>query len=694
VMDMLEKNVIILQPALNPDGSQRYAGWVNANLSLAGVTDPNTREFREPAPSSRTNHYWFDLNRDWLLAQHPESRSRLEIFHQWLPTMLNDYHEHGSFLSTFFSPGVRSRTNLLIPDENWVLTEKVSAYHSDILGEISVMHFTKESYDDFYLGKGSTYPDIFGAIGILYEQPNPRGVSRTLNDMHYSLSFSTRNQVFNSFSALKAAVDMKYEMQDFQRNYFTKCHKQAAKEPVQAYVFGTQEDVSLSREMYRMLAAHNIDVYGMSKEVILDGRTYKPGSAWVVPVKQTGYAVIKTLFERVDTFQDTVFYDISAWTASLAMNLPHAGVKDTKGLLGGRIASEEAFGTGMPADIPLSHYAYLIETTDFYNYTLLYTLMDKGVFLRVADQPFSYRVNGQEKEFRAGTVLVAVGQQKLSPQVLHQLIVTSCEQYKGASIGIHSVEAGLSTGGMDLGSNRFRMITKPSVALLTDRGATYGVVGEFWHLFDSRLGIPVSLIEADAVRDFSGYNVLIVAGNISLTKAAQERLQEWSSRPGNTFVAVGAGYRTLNEIGVSQIKHVPRQTEASAAAGGTYEESLGQRASSRVNGVILEAAPDSTHPLAFGAVLPTVPLFKNSDMVVAEPRSRFGVPVRYTPLLLMSGYLQKRYMEDYSGTPAVLVARGVVFFADNPVFRAYWHGSTRLFLNSIFYRELLPMGAL
>lgn len=102
VMDMLEKNVIILQPALNPDGSQRYAGWVNANLSLAGVTDPNTREFREPAPSSRTNHYWFDLNRDWLLAQHPESRSRLEIFHQWLPTMLNDYHEHGSFLSTFF----------------------------------------------------------------------------------------------------------------------------------------------------------------------------------------------------------------------------------------------------------------------------------------------------------------------------------------------------------------------------------------------------------------------------------------------------------------------------------------------------------------------------------------------------------------------------------------------------------------
>ena len=122
----------------------------------------------------------------------------------------------------------------------------------------------------------------------------------------------------------------------------------------------------------------------------------------------------------------------------------------------------------MPADIPLSHYAYLIETTDFYNYTLLYTLMDKGVFLRVADQPFSYRVNGQEKEFRQ----VRPGSRwptKLSPQVLHQLIVTSCEQYKGASIGIHSVEAGLSTGGMDLGSNRFRMITKPSVALLTDR---------------------------------------------------------------------------------------------------------------------------------------------------------------------------------------------------------------------------------
>ena len=130
------------------------------------------------------------------------------------------------------------------------------------------MHFTKESYDDFYLGKGSTYPDIFGAIGILYEQPNPRGVSRTLNDMHYSLSFSTRNQVFNSFSALKAAVDMKYEMQDFQRNYLQNVINKLQKSRYRRMCLA-QEDVSLSREMYRMLAAHNIDVYGMSKEVIL-----------------------------------------------------------------------------------------------------------------------------------------------------------------------------------------------------------------------------------------------------------------------------------------------------------------------------------------------------------------------------------------------------------------------------------------
>lgn len=693
VLEILEKNVIILQPALNPDGSLRYAAWVNSNLSLAGTTDPNSREFREPTPSSRSNHYWFDLNRDWLPAQHPESRSRLEVYHRWLPTMVNDYHEQGNAVATFFSPGVRSRTNLLIPDENWLLTQKVSAFHSEILGEIGVMHFTKEGFDDFYLGKGSTYPDIFGAIGSLYEQPNPRGVERELNNMHYSLSFSVRNQVYNSFSALKAAVALKAEMQEFQRSYFANCHKQATKEPVQAYVFGAPEDVSLSRELYRMLAAHNIDVYRLAKEVTLEGQTFVPGSAWVVPVKQTAYAVIKTLFERVDTFRDTVFYDISAWTASLGMNIPHAALKEVKGLQGDRVEGEAGFGAEV-GHVPLSRYAYLIETTDFYNYTLLYELMDKGVYLRVADKPFSYKVDGQEKEFPAGTIMVPVVQQKMTPEVLHRVVNRTRQKYRGAAIGIYSAAAGLSAGETDLGSNSFRLISKPSVALLTDRGASFGTVGEFWHLFDSRLGIPVSLIEAEAVRDLSRYNVLVITGNISFSKATKERLQEWSSRPGNTLIAVGNGYRSLNNLEVSQIKSVEREREVFTRADGTYEKSQGQRASSRVNGVILEAALDSTHPLAYGIIRPVVPLFKNRDMILAEPRSRFGVPLRYTDQPLLSGYLQDRYLSNYSHTPAVLATRNVVYFADDPAFRAYWHGSTRLFLNSIFYRELLPVGAL
>ncbi len=229
---------------------------------------------------------------------------------------------------------------------------------------------------------------------------------------------------------------------------------------------------------------------------------------------------------------------------------------------------------------------------------------------------------------------------------------------------------------------------------MTDRGASFGTAGEFWHLFDSRLGIPVSLIEAEAVRDLSLYNVLVVTGNISFSKATKERLQAWSSRPGNTLIAVGNAYRSLNNLEVSQIKSVEREREVFTRADGTYEASQGQRASARVNGVILEAALDSTHPLAYGIIRFVVPLFKNRDMVLAEPRSRFGVPLRYTDQPLLSGYLQDRYLSNYSHTPAVLAARGVVYFADDPAFRAYWHGSTRLFLNSIFYRELLPAGVL
>ena len=147
---LLANTVIIIDPSFNPDGLNRFATWANMHKSQTQVSDPNSREFNEVWPGGRFNHYWFDLNRDWLPAQHVESRNRLQLFHQWKPNILTDHHEMGSNSTFFFQPGVPSRVNPNTPDKNQQLTAAIGNYHAKFLDSIGSFYFTKEGYDDFY----------------------------------------------------------------------------------------------------------------------------------------------------------------------------------------------------------------------------------------------------------------------------------------------------------------------------------------------------------------------------------------------------------------------------------------------------------------------------------------------------------------------------------------------------------------
>jgi hypothetical protein len=172
---LLENTVILLDPSFNPDGLNRFASWVNMHKSKNLVTDPQNRELNESLPSGRTNHYWFDLNRDWLPAQHLESQARLKKFHEWKPNILTDHHEMGTNSTFFFQPGEPTRINPLTPQKNRELTAKIAKFHASFLDRIGSLYYSQEDYDDFYYGKGSTYPDINGAVGILFEQASSRG---------------------------------------------------------------------------------------------------------------------------------------------------------------------------------------------------------------------------------------------------------------------------------------------------------------------------------------------------------------------------------------------------------------------------------------------------------------------------------------------------------------------------------------
>ncbi|WP_372746654.1 M14 family metallopeptidase, partial [Lutibacter sp.] len=314
IKTLLKNTIILVDPALNPDGVQRFAYWVNSNKSEHLNIDANDREFHEVWPGGRTNHYWFDLNRDWLPVQLPESQARIETFRSWMPNILTDHHEMGSNSTFFFQPGVQSRIHPLTPIENQQLTKEIGNYHAQAFDKIGSLYFTEENYDDYYYGKGSTYPDVNGAVGILFEQGSSRGHAQETVNGVLTFPFAIKNQFTAALSTLAASSNMRISLLKYQKKFFDDVAIENTKNNVKALVFGDENDVAKTVHLAEILNRHKIEIYKPKADFSSDGINFKKESSFIVPTNQKNSRLIQAMFEKRTTFQDSLFYDISAWT--------------------------------------------------------------------------------------------------------------------------------------------------------------------------------------------------------------------------------------------------------------------------------------------------------------------------------------------------------------------------------------------
>ena len=328
--ELLKNTVILIDPALNPDGMQRHSSWVNFSKSLNNNPDPNSWEFRETWPGGRTNHYWFDLNRDYIMLQHPESVGRVAAFYKWRPNINTDHHEMGANATFFFQPGVQSRNNPLTPADNQELTAEIGKYHEKYLDSIGSLYYTEESYDDFYVGKGSSYPDIHGSVGILFEQAGVKGHLKETPGGILSFPFAIRNQFTVSLSTMKAGLDMRSKLLESQRKFYKDAISQADKYPVKGYIFTEPSDNGKLNAFIKILLQHHIKVFKLSGDVNKSGIEFKSGNSYVVPLKQNEYRFIRSLFEPVKDFTDSIFYDISTWILPMSFNIRYTGINVVK----------------------------------------------------------------------------------------------------------------------------------------------------------------------------------------------------------------------------------------------------------------------------------------------------------------------------------------------------------------------------
>lgn len=687
VDQILENTVIILDPSFNPDGRDRFTDWVNRNRGGVHATDPQDREHNEPWPGGRTNHYWFDLNRDWLPAQHPESQGRLELFHHWRPQILTDHHEMGGASTFFFMPGIPSRNNPYTPAPNFELTASIAAYHARWLDQIGSMYYSRESFDDYYYGKGSTYPDANGAIGILFEQASSRALETETPNGMLPYAVTVQNQFATSLSTIDAVVNLRTQLLAHQQTYYATAPQVARDNPVKAYVVDLSRDRTRAQLLAQVLRRHRIALYDLARDVELMDQQFTAGEAFVVPVDQPQARLVKAVFERFTTFTDSLFYDVSAWTLPLAFDVNHGAITGNPApFLGAAYMDVELDGGAVVGGA--SEIGYLMQWNRYFAPRALYRLLEAGFYPRLLHHPVTAVLPGGQRAFQPGTIFIPArhrdpASRHLDADLYGILQAAAAEDF----VQIYALSSGYTPAGPDMGTRSATILSLPEIALITGSGASSYNAGEVWHLLSERFRIPVSLLEADGVQyaDLDRYTTIVMAGG-SYRDVDAEILNQWVRNGGVLIpIASAVDWAVQNDLLDLEVKENDIDSLFVDLPFDQLDEARGAQV---IGGAIFTTDVDPTHPVAY-AGLDTVPVFRRGTRFY-EPATSPGQNVAvYAASPLLSGYIAEEQLERMSGSAAIVaVRRGqgrLIAFMDNPNFRAFWYGGNRLFLNAVFF---------
>jgi len=689
VQNTLKEAVIFIEPVINPDGRDRFVNWVNMHKGMPPVADPNDREHNEVWPSGRVNHYWFDLNRDWFLAVHRESRNRLNFYHQWYPNVVTDHHEMGTNSTHFFEPSKQSAENPLVPSYVYRnLNDSFAKYFEEAMNQIGSLYYTKESFDNLYPGYGSSYPDIQGGIGFLFEQGSSRGHVQDSQNGLLTFSFAVRNQLVNAIATIKGGVAQRENLLKFQREFFDSAVSSAKKSAVKGYVVGSDQDETRNRAFLNMLLLHRIEVYPLQSEVKQDGKIFKAGRAYYVPVAQPQYRLVQSVFEKPVTFADSIFYDASAWNLPLAYGLPHAELKSGTVPTGDKLTFDAL--NFQPKAFAQTKYAYLLSPEDFNTHMALYQLLKDGFSVKVGQKPFRIETDQGPKSFGYGTLLIPVQTQKVTSDSIFAKLK---EIAANTGVQFHSVKTGYSSEGVDLGSNNFGTVKAPKVLMPIGAGTSQYEAGEVWYMLDNYVGMPITKVDMDQLGrvNLSDYDVLVmVNGQYPSDAKFLDKVKAWVEAGGTLVTFKSASEWVIkNQIAKGKIRELKEKDSTATKARIDYEKAADNAGARYTGGAIFSADLDTTNPLGFGYPDRKIALYRNSNTLLELAESPYNTVIKYAAAPLLNGYVHPKTLEKIANSAGLLISsrgRGnVIMFADNPNFRGTWLGTSKLFFNALFF---------
>lgn len=681
----LQHVVVIMDPCVNPDGHDRYVNWYNSMVGVQYNPDPQSREHDEPWPGGRSNHYNFDLNRDWAWQTQQETQQRVKKYNEWLPQIHVDYHEQGYNQPYYFAPAAEPFHEVITPWQRQfqVLIGKNNAKYFD---ENGWLYFTKERFDLFYPSYGDTYPLYSGAIGMTFEQGGIRaglGVKKEDGDTltlvnrvahHYTTGLSTIET---------AAANTDKLLQEYRQFFANSSNAKDA--PYKTYVL-TSNDANQLRAVAHLLDVNGI-TYGTPGTKTFSGYNYFTGKdeafkadtyTLAVSAFQPRSTLLRVLFEPKSNLSDSVTYDITAWSLPYAYNIKGYAVKEKLDI--GQFTT--------PAISAVSaKYGVLIPYTSLASAQAMSYLLDKKVKLRFAQKSFTYK----DKEYGSGTLIVLSGGNNAS---WSSLVSEACTRYNLQAV---DVESGFMDKGADFGSPDIHFITPPKVLLCSgDQTSSLGA-GEIWSFFERTLHYPVTLVNTDRLTRISlaGYNVLILPdGNYRTLddKVVEDKLKAFV-RDGGKIIALEDAVGSLadNGWGIKE-KEDDKDDKDDKKDADAYKslKKYGNRERDElpdeIPGAIYKVNLDNTHPLAFG-YNDTYFTLKQSSHVYQFLKDGWNVGVikKDNYVAGFVGSKLKTKLKDGLTFGVQDMGRGtVVYLADNPLFRHFWEGGKLLFANAVF----------
>lgn len=702
--EWMDNAVVLIVPSMNPDGRDRYVNWYRSVQSHVLRTNASDLEHDEPWPGGRTNHYWFDLNRDWVWLVHPESQGRIAMYQRWLPQVHTDYHEQGYNANYFTMPGQPPRNlNLPAAYDDWA--DRFGRANADAFDEAKVNYFTREAFDFFYPGYGSSYPSLFGGIGMLTEQGgHSRGGRAVETNDGYVLTL--RQRIFDHYETSLATIDLAVRERRALLDYFQEFYSPQARETATtAYLLPDDGGRGYLYEVVDILLEHGVRVERLAENVtVRDAHDYATGEAsearfaagtYVVPTNQARHIFIETIMARQMEIEDSVMYDMSTWSAPLAYNLDAAWTESELRAQTDVVTEAPSPRSGVvggPAG-----YAYVVDWEQRHAPKALAALWRAGYNVRSATKTFTFGGT----TYGRGSLVVLMGRNRDKAADIHRDMQRIADH---AGVAIQAFDTGRMDAGIDLASSSSRPVKEPRVALVVDDGVSSYTAGQLWLLFDRWTEFGIDRIRSGSLSrlDWSEYDVLLMPGGSyggMFDSSAVAALKDWV-RSGGTVVATESAATWAVSSGLVRAetadewkkkKEKKEEAESAELKDSYYTRYEARRDSSglkRIPGAAMLGHLDDSHPLAFGVGQQLYALkFNTSAIAPSDNVQTVGWYEADASRVLVSGYASQENRKTIAGHAFAAVqdigSGRVVLLTDNTQYRMFWVGPARLVQNAV-----------